>query len=508
MVTEEFHLCDLKSVALACLSDSRGQVKATESYSSIILALNQSFQAKKNMTDHSVCQRDFPEQQSVYFAEEICCFDPKCALVVIPVMQEPQPSNRNKFHPTYQRTKVAHRLLPRRPRIGEKQPSGDGIQRWNGQKSDTSVSAKDFSSSGARPKAAVLKKSISLEPELLSVACKRYREIHEISALLPHKHPYMYMSQRSSVPVSRISRRCDHHVEKGERQRKISEFNISNCKSISLRANSVPLRASSSPKEREEFEEWRRKFYDEMEKEMNSTEKAPVDHKASSLERSGDGMSEDGTSKADLEFTPPLPSQLASELFSNGSQQLQNEDGKGLPDGLDLQLIKRVNRRRHLFSAPNLHQTESSQLVLSEEDKNLVDRVTTRRKSTVCDQNHTLSLEAAPLPMCSIGKDGTQDRKPGHMLTYSTADDNEELVEDVNGGSKPFLHDCKTNLDNNKQEEDPFKRLIWTKTRQESSRAIQQTLKWSGSRTRREGRCDASLNSAQHRFLRVIRKRF
>ena len=459
------------------MSDSRGQLKATKSNSIIILAMNQSFQAKKTMTDHSVCQRDFPEQQSVYFAEEFCCFDPKCALVVIPVKQEPQPCNRNKFHPTYQRIKVAHRLLPRRPRIGEKQPSGDGIQRWNGQKSDMSVSAKpDLSNSGARPlgKVAVLKKS--------------------------------------SVAVSRTSLRCDHHVEKGERQRKISEFNLpnsGNCKNISLRASSVPLRASSSPKEKEEFEEWRRKFYDEMEKEMNSTERAPVDHKASSLEHSGDDMSEYGTSKADLEFTPPLPSQLASELFSNGSQQSQNEDGKGLPDGLDLQLIKRVNRRRHLFSAPNLHQTESSQLVLSDEaDKNLVDRVTTRRKSTVCDQNLTLFLEAAPLPMCSIGKDGTQDRKSGDMITYSTADDNEELVEDVNEGSKPFLHDCKTNLDTNKQEEDPFKRLIWTKTRQESSRTIQQTLKWSGSHTRREGRCDASLNSAQHRFLRVIRKRF
>ena len=235
------------------------------------------------MSGYSAFQGNFAEQESPNLAGEIYCFDTQRAHVIL--VLEKEPCNRSKSCPVYQRTGVGHRLLPRRPRIGEKQQIGDEIQRWNSQKPDPPVSAKpDLSSSGARPKASVLKKSFSLEPELMSVARKRFLEIHGISTQLPRKLPPL--SEKIPVAVSRNCSRFHHSVENNEGQRRFSVIDLpksSDCKNIVPRANLGPLRANVSPKEKKEFEEWKRKFYEEIAKEINSKEREPIDHKAKSL---------------------------------------------------------------------------------------------------------------------------------------------------------------------------------------------------------------------------------
>ena len=485
------------------------------------------------MNRHSFCQCDFPEQTSMYLTGEICCFDPECADVAI--LRREDTCHRSISDSVNHCTGISRRLLPRRPRIGEGRPSNfeTKVQRSNNQHSDLSDrETPDVSIEGERPKTAVLKKSLSLEPELLSVAGKRYLEIQGLSARLPHHLPPF--SQRIPVAGSRSSNHLVHTVEKNKNQRRISIFDLpksKDCKNIFLRANLGPLRASGSQKEREEFEEWRRKFYAPINKKTIPKESASL-----TLECSGDAMFpclSEATTTGTNELTPSSKDHLDPKVLFCQSQPSLCEDSEKDPGGSDFQLIKGVNRRRYLFSAPVPQhriepQSSSREMTLPHQTSQQVKDNQTKciqreecklsicksdRKSVVMttnlmEQRNLLSNED---DNCPIKKDWTQDEESEWTKQNIFADGDyqnplyDEFVEDVSESSKSVSYECTTKQSSYEREKDTTEFKIRTKKYKESLQATQKSLQWKGSR--RDGKVEATLDAKQERFLRVIRKR-
>lgn len=227
--------------------------------------------AKKNRSfsfqgySESVSQRIWPTKKAIILAGETCFLDVGCLIPIIPPLKEP--CTRSKSYPPGQSANSrkltlscqgSERLLPRRPRINEEQ---QGVP---------SSTTKTVSSEGI-PKR-IVKRSLSVEPALLSVARKRYLKYQGLSTCqLPN--PGGLARQRSPVTASKSSSRDDFN--KGEHRKliSISELPKSNAyRKIFLRAHLNP-RASQA--ENEELEDWKRRFYGERGTEVYKSENVP-----------------------------------------------------------------------------------------------------------------------------------------------------------------------------------------------------------------------------------------
>ena len=227
--------------------------------------------AKKNRSflfqgySESVSQRIWPTKKAIILAGETCFLDVGCLIPIIPPLKEP--CTRSKSYPPGQSANSrkltlscqgSERLLPRRPRINEEQQSVP------------SSTAKTVSSEGI-PKR-IVRRSLSVEPALLSVARKRYLKYQGLSTCqLPN--PGGLARQRSPVTASKSSSH-DDFKEGGHRKLiSISELPKSDgCRKIFLRAHLNP-RASQA--ENEELEDWKRRFYEERGTEVYKSENVP-----------------------------------------------------------------------------------------------------------------------------------------------------------------------------------------------------------------------------------------
>ena len=241
----------------------------------------------------------------------------------------------------------------------------------------------------------------------------------------------------------------------------------------------------------------------------------------------------EATTTGTNELTPSSKDHLDPKVLFCQSQPSLCEDSEKDPGGSDFQLIKGVNRRRYLFSAPvpqhriepqsssremSLpHQTSQqvkdnqTKCIRREECKLSIcksDRKSVFMATNLMEQRNLLSNED---DNCPIKKDWTQDEESEWTKQNIFADGDyqnllyDEFVEDVSESSKSVSYECTTKQSSYEREKDTTEFKIRTKKYKESLQATQKSLQWKGSR--RDGKVEATLDAKQERFLRVIRKR-
>ena len=480
MELSQIDFCQLMSHAAASIAECHGEAKQNGS------------SVDRNKAKF-VSQRKWSTVESVVLTGEICCLDVDGLTPIYEPKKDPctrsksyptdKSSNPSKWTPTH---RINQRLLPRRPRINEEQPK-------------VRPPITKLMHPGARLKKNI-EKSFSVEPALISVARRRYLEYQGLSTCQPHELPPL--AQRTPVAASRSLGHNGSVPQNGQREKfiSISDFPKSNdCKDIFLRANLGPLRAQVSQVEKEEFQHWKRRFYEETKKALGKREETLTSQLSTfeeeNISNQGTNTSEVTIQSAELQRedksevgrrdhsftnneTASKPIQTHSQKHQTGilnnyqeNQCQQDENlqsashpvtsrGRAIPDGVDLWIIKKVNKWRYLFQASRQQQ------VFKSGEQRQANRACTsngaskdqemRRPTVECEvQTQTIKMPHRSPNGEQIGNI-TSPRKEKKSSTY----ENDSTLE---GQRSTIYHEGKGNDEEGQlKEEDHIDRITFT----------------------------------------------